>query len=656
MDIWRTVRKWPSTLGVMVGLFSAAAVLALRATGILQTLDLDVYDLLVQWEAREQSSDPRITVISIVEDDIHQQGQWPISDQVLSDVLTRLKRDGARAIGIDIYRDIDVPPGRPSLNEVLKSTPSIVTVMKLGGGGTPAIPAPPVLMGTEQVGFNDILVDPDGIVRRGLLFQDAGEQVVYGFALRLALLYLQHEGITPQSADDETQSLRLGTVTLPPFESMDGGYVGTDANGYQILMDYRGGANGFRTFSLTQLLKGQVPSEAVKDKVLLIGVGAESVPDFFHTPLSSVLMPGEIMTGVTLHAHLISQLLRAGLQGQSGKRSWSEAEEAGIIIVAAVLGGLIGIRVRSPWRYAGWVVGGLGLMFGGGVGLFRLGWWVPAVPPSLAWVLSSSLTTVSVLKREKKERASLMRLFEQHVSPQVADTIWRDREQFLEGGRPRPQKMVVTVLFSDFKGYTAAAEKLDPHELMEWINSYIEAMAHVITVHGGVVDDYAGDGIKANFGVPLANTDDAAVRRSAEAAVICSLSMQEQLQHLNAQWQERGRDPVGMRIGLSTGPVVAGTIGSSQRLKYTTVGDTVNAAARLESLDRDNVPVGTPGNPCRILIDGKTRSYLGENIAVESIGAVSVKGKREPLDTYRVIGPTTPAPTDDAALRTSGCV
>src|SRR6476659_6019955 len=166
MDIWRTVRKWPSTLGDMVGLFSAAAVLALRATGILQTLDLDVYDLLVQWEARERSSDPRITVISIVEDDIHQQGQWPISDQVLSDVLTRLKRDGARAIGIDIYRDIDVPPGRPSLNEVLKSTPSIVTVMKLGGGGTPAIPAPPVLMGTEQVGFNDILVDPDGIVRR----------------------------------------------------------------------------------------------------------------------------------------------------------------------------------------------------------------------------------------------------------------------------------------------------------------------------------------------------------------------------------------------------------------------------------------------------------------------------------------------------------
>src|SRR5690348_11479979 len=167
MDIRGTVRKWPPTLGILVGLLSGAVVLTLRATGILQPLDLDVYDLLVQWETREEAPDPRITVISIVEDDIHQQGQWPISDQVLSDVLKRLKMEGARAIGIDIYRDIEVPPGRASLNEVLKSTPNIVTVMKLGGTQTPTIPGPPVLIGTEQVGFNDILVDPDGIVRRG---------------------------------------------------------------------------------------------------------------------------------------------------------------------------------------------------------------------------------------------------------------------------------------------------------------------------------------------------------------------------------------------------------------------------------------------------------------------------------------------------------
>lgn len=292
-------------------------------------------------------------------------------------------------------------------------------------------------------------------------------------------------------------------------------------------------------------------------------------------------------------------------------------------------------------------------MSGAGVAVFQLGWWVPAVPPALAWVLSTSLATVSVLKQEKKERAMLMRLFAQHVSPQVADTIWREREQFLEGGRPRPQKMTVTVLFSDFKGYTAAAEKLDPHDLMEWINSYIEAMAQVVTVHGGVVDDYAGDGIKANFGVPLLHVSDNAVQQNAQAAVSCSLKMQDELQRLNVGWHARGRDPVGMRIGIATGLVVAGTIGSAQRMKYTTVGDTVNMAARLESLDRDHVPVGTVANPCRILIDAATRAHLGRQILVESIGHVSVKGKSEPLDTYRVVGQATPS-TDGGVPQRSG--
>ena len=653
MKIWQQVNKWPGMLGVLVGLLSAVVILVLRSTGLLQPLDLGVYDLLVQWEASHEPADSRLTVISIIEDDIHQQGQWPISDAVLGDLLKRLRNGGARAIGIDIYRDIEVPPGRAELNDVLKNTPNVVAVTKLGGTGTLSIPAPAVLVGTEQVGFNDILVDPDGIVRRGLLFQDAGDQVAYGFALRLALLYLQHESVVPQPDADDPQRLKLGSVPLIPFESNDGGYVGADANGYQILLDYRGGIRGFRTFSLTQLLHGQVPQEAIKDKVVLIGVGAESVPDWFHTPLSSVLKPGEIMIGVTLHGHLVSQLLRAGLQGHHGIRSWSEGAEAVVIFIAALLGGLIGIRVRSPWRYAGWVMGGLGAMSGAGVAVFQLGWWVPAVPPALAWVLSTSLATVSVLKQEKKERAMLMRLFAQHVSPQVADTIWREREQFLEGGRPRPQKMTVTVLFSDFKGYTAAAEKLDPHDLMEWINSYIEAMAQVVTVHGGVVDDYAGDGIKANFGVPLLHVSDNAVQQNAQAAVSCSLKMQDELQRLNVGWHARGRDPVGMRIGIATGLVVAGTIGSAQRMKYTTVGDTVNMAARLESLDRDHVPVGTVANPCRILIDAATRAHLGRKILVESIGHVSVKGKSEPLDTYRVVGQATPS-TDGGVPQRSG--
>lgn len=636
--VWRQMRQWPWAIGSGIGVLVSVLVLTARGVGWLQPLDLDLYDLLVQWEARQAPMDSRLTIISISEEDIHRQGRWPISDAMLSEMLGSLKTHGARAIGVDIYRDIEVPPGRAALDDILRTSSNVIVVTKLGGAGVPAIPAPPVLAGTPQVSFNDVLVDPDGIVRRGLLFQDEGDQVAFGFALRVALLYLEHEGIRPQPDADDPQRLRLGTVTLSPLESDDGGYVGADANGYQVLLDYRGGSGGFRTFSLTQLLAGQVPADAIQDKIVLIGVGAQSVPDWFHTPLSSVLSPGEFLTGVTLHGHLVSQLLRVGLQGHQGKRSWPEQAEGGVVVLTALLGGVIGMTIRSPWRYGAWVAGGTGVLLGGAAGLYGAGWWIPAVPPVLAWVSSTSLATASVLKREKHERMMLMRLFAQHVSPQVADSIWKEREQFLEGGRPRPQKMTVTVLFSDFKGYTAAAELLDPHELLEWINSYIEAMARVVTVHGGVVDDYAGDGIKANFGVPLLDQTREAIARQALAAVRCALTMQDELQRLNAEWQARGKDLVGMRIGICTGVVVAGTIGSAQRLKYTTVGDTVNVAARLESLDRDNLPVGTSANPCRILIDSATSSRVNAEVRVEPVGQVTVKGKREPFEAYRVVG------------------
>lgn len=647
--VWRRMRQWSWAIGSAIGVLVSVLVLMVRGMGWLQPLDLDLYDLMVRWEARQGPADSRLTIISINEEDIHRQGRWPVSDAVLGEVVATLKSHGARAIGVDIYRDIEVPPGRAELDDVLKTSSNVIVVSKLGGSGIPAIQAPPVLAGTQQVSFNDVLLDPDGIVRRGLLFQDEGDQVAYGFALRVALLYLEHEGIRPQPDADDPQRLRLGTVTLSPFEANDGGYVGADAKGYQVLLDYRGG--GFRTFSLTQLLAGQVPSDAIQDKIVLIGVSAESVPDWFHTPLSSALSPGEFLTGVTLHGHLVSQLLRAGLQGHQGKRSWPEQAEGGGIILASLLGGVVGMIIRSPWRYGVWVAGGIVALLGGAVGLYRAGWWIPAVPPVIAWVSSTSLATASVLKREKNERMMLMRLFEQHVSPQVADSIWKEREQFLEGGRPRPQKMIVTVLFSDFKGYTAAAEQLDPHDLLEWINSYIEAMALVITVHGGVVDDYAGDGIKANFGVPLLDQTPDAVARQALAAVRCALMMQDELQRLNTEWHARGRDPVGMRVGICTGPVVAGTIGSAQRLKYTTVGDTVNVAARLEGLDRDNIPFETPANFCRILIDGATRNRVEGNIQVESVGQVTVKGKREPIEVYRVVGsPHLPRGDDERQM------
>jgi adenylate cyclase len=625
-------------VSILAGVLVALSVLGIRSTSILESLELTVYDWLLQSQRGSEGADPRIVLITVTEQDILRQGRWPITDAILAESLTRLAQFQPRAIGVDIYRDIPVDPGHSDLNRVLVEHPQIIAVTKLGGGTVSGIPPPPALAGTEQVSFNDILIDSDGIVRRGLLFQEAGEQTAYAFALRLALLFLAEEGVGAQPDPENPEQLRLGTTTLRRFGPNDGGYVRADAGGYQILVDFHRGHSQTTSFSLTALLTGQVPPEAIRNKIVLFGVTAESVPDLFHTPFSSGNDTGRMIPGVAVHAHIISQFLGAALEGRRPIATPSESQEWLWTILWGLLGAVLGAWMRSPWRLALSSAGGLcvlGIMV---VVAFAQGWWIPLVPPSLAWVLSGSVVTIWVLSRERKERALLMHLFSKHVSGEVAEAVWRQREQFLQDGRPRPQQLTATVFFSDFKGYTAASEKMTPEALMHWVNAYLDVMAGLVIKHGGVIDDYAGDAIKANFGVPLPRNSEEEIAQDAVNAVTCALAMEQQMHRLNMKHLQDGLATVGMRIGIHTGLVVAGSVGTSERLKYTTVGDAVNTAARLESMDRDIVQE-TPGRRiCRILIDEGTKRYLGNRFVLDPIGEVSVKGKEQTLMVYRVIG------------------
>jgi adenylate cyclase len=345
-----------------------------------------------------------------------------------------------------------------------------------------------------------------------------------------------------------------------------------------------------------------------------------------------------MIPGVTVHAHIISQLLGAGLEGRRPIATPSEPLEWLWTILWGLFGAVLGVWTRSPWRLALGAAGGLFILGIIVVVAFVQGWWIPLVPPSLAWFLSVSVVTASVLSRERKERALLMHLFSKHVSGEVAEAVWRQRDQFLQDGRPRSQQLVATVFFSDFKGYTAASEKMTPEALMDWVNAYLDVMAGLVIKHGGVIDDYAGDAIKANFGVPLPRNSEEEIAQDAVKAVTCALAMEQEMHRLNLRHEQGGLATIGMRIGIHTGLVVAGSVGTSERLKYTTVGDAVNTAARLESLDRDIVQE-TPGRRlCRILIDESTKRYLGDRFVLDRIGEVSVKGKEQTLMVYRVIG------------------
>jgi adenylate cyclase len=248
--------------------------------------------------------------------------------------------------------------------------------------------------------------------------------------------------------------------------------------------------------------------------------------------------------------------------------------------------------------------------------------------------------------REKRERASLMHLFARHVSPEVAQAIWKQRDQFLEGGRPRSQKLVETVMFIDLKRFTSLTERMDPHALIDWLNTYLEAMAHLVMEHGGVIDEYTGDGFKADFGVPVPRKSEAEICQDALNAVNCALAMGTEVKRLNAIWQERNLPTADMRIGIFTGPVVAGSLGSARRLKYTTIGDTVNIASRLESFDKDYLGPNSANPACRILIGEATLQCLGNQFRAYKVGEVSLKGKVQKITIYCLVGRLDGRPGD----------
>jgi adenylate cyclase len=420
--------------------------------------------------------------------------------------------------------------------------------------------------------------------------------------------------------------------------SNDGGYVGADTRGYQFLLDFREARSSFPSFPLTTLLSEEIAPKAIKDKIVLVGVVAESVKDFFYTPYSQGLYAKQQIPGIALHAHIVSQLLRSGLEGSMPVTTMSEWDEGCWVLLWSVLGGLLGLWVRSPWRFLLLAASGLLTLSLVVYCAFLRGWWIPLVPPAMTWLISATILTAYMSNQEKGQRALLMQLFAKHVSPEIAEAVWQQREQFLRGGRPRSQELMVTVLFSDLKGFTSASEQMNPQTLMDWLNTYAETMSQLVIEHGGVIDDYAGDGLMADFGIPLARTTEAEISQDAKNAVNCALAMERELNRLNVLWQEQRLPTMGMRIGIFTGPVVAGSLGSAQRLKYTIIGDTVNIASRLESFEKDLVDQNFTQSTCRILIGEATLQYLDHQFKTQRIGEVSLKGKAQKITVYRVVG------------------
>jgi len=404
------------------------------------------------------------------------------------------------------------------------------------------------------------------------------------------------------------------------------------------------GTEGFQTYSLSLLLDGKIPHDILHDKTVLLGGMAVSLNDFFHTPISENKQRKRPIYGVEVHAHMTSQLLQFALDNSPIIQSMDEFKEILWIGLWCLLGGLLGWIIREPRYVLPLTAAGILLSYSMGFWAFLWSWWLPVVPATIGWLIAAGTTIAYMAHREKKQRQLLMQLFSRHVSSDVAEELWQERQKFLNNGIAEPQELTATVLFTDIEGFTSVSESMQPRQLMRWLNTYMEAMNKVISLHDGVINKYIGDAIMALFGVPVAKCTEKEIARDAIRAVDCALAMEQTLDELNPKWKAEGLPSIRMRVGIFTGTLIAGSIGSHQRAEYTVIGDTVNTASRLESFRKGPEKNPFTDRSCRILIGGKTRMYTLETHAAVSLGNVTLKGKTQDIEIFQIVGRLGSAP------------
>lgn len=396
--------------GRRVLLTSAAVtgcVVAFRLTGLLQALEWTALDQFFQLRPAEPP-DNRIVIVGITEEDLGRTQQWPIPDQVMTQLLRQIRSAKPRAIGLDIYRNLPVQPGYEELLKFYQTTPNLIGIEKIRDVSDPGVAPPPILGDRNQVGFNNLVIDQDRKVRRMLLYWTVDEKVHQSFSLSLALLYLKQEGIIPKPAADDSSALQLGKAVFRWFEPNDGAYIEADDGGNQVLANLRGSAGTFTTVSMTSVLSGQVPPELFHDRIVLIGSTANSLKDFFFTSYSSELFttPSPV-SGVELHANFISQILGSALEGRPLLKTWPDPAEWLWIWSWAWLSAAVTWRLRAPAKTAAaFVLGGSGLIGGCYLLLVWGGWWIPVVPPLLAMAGSSMVIFAHLAHQEEELKRS----------------------------------------------------------------------------------------------------------------------------------------------------------------------------------------------------------------------------------------------------------
>lgn len=595
------------------GLSGVALFAAVRHIPGYDSVRLGAYDYLVNVAPiLETDEEVRVVTIGISEKDIKKYG-WPIRDELLCKVIGRLADEGARAIGLDLYRDTANERGCLSIQS--RSIRELVTIFSVAEG-IEAIPGSP----TSSKAYNDIVVDSDRVVRRDLVHVTGKTEEYTTFPMRL----LEKWGKKNIRKNIES----IGGMWLAGKETP---YAQEELGGLQVMMPYQL-LNKGKEITLDEALNAKTDLNA-RDAIAIIGSRAKSLKDYFETPKSKQIIEDSYteMAGVDLHRLRIRNLLWIEKERRPALGPISKSTYLSVLLIFAILSAALGSTkkgVATP------VLAGVAL-----VGLIALVSWCGVIgrywiDPVDCLTLVGCITTAGVLRNgleAQKEKELMRMIFGQSVSRSVAEKMWNDKELMIEKGMISGRTEYVSVLFMDTVGFSTLSERAEAKELIEWLNKGLDICISEIVREGGIINKFTGDGLVAIFGSPVKRSNNI----EAESAVSAAVRIQQRITRL----MEEGVSGIGdmrLRIGIHSGEAMCGSVGNRERLEYTVIGDAVNCAARLESLDKER-----NDQIVRILMSEQTHellSYKPESLNVW--GEMSVKGRECAVSVYEIRGPT----------------
>jgi adenylate cyclase len=589
--IFKILQK-PRPRGLLVGLLAFLLLAPLSFTNLGEALENQGLDLGYRLRSVPPPP-PELLVVGIDEASFQElRRPWPWPRRLHAALIRRLAAAGAALIVFDVvFADPADPEDDRLLAAALEQAGNVILGQTVDVTRDPQFarrilvhPLPALQRAARGMGLMMLTPDADGVVRhfRLRLF---GQETLPAAAVR---------AFRPQTA-------------LP-----------ADLSG---LINYVGPQRSIDTVSYYQVLDEQhpLPASRIRGRIVLVGrmLEASATPqaqaDTFLTPYfagDKLRMPG-----VEIQGQIIHTLLQAGWG-----RELPRPARIGLFLAVFFLFSFLLARL-SPLvglaALAGSVLGVLGISWGLFIYLF---YWTPPILlcGGLAFVYGGNVLGQYLI--EAREKRWLRRAFSQYVSPGLVEAIIAHPERLELGG----EEVVVTVLFADLEGFTSWSEGMRPHDLVSLLNAYFTPMTRIVLEHLGTMDKYIGDALMALWGAPVHFSGHAL--KACEAA----LAMQAAVQGLRREWENRGWPPLIPRLGLHSGPVIAGNIGSLELFNYTAIGDTVNLAARLEGA---NKVYGTD-----ILISDATCRRVEEAMLVRELDLIQVKGREQPVTVYELLG------------------